>query len=126
MLITEKLPPGHIYPQITQAPTTTYVDFLNFFRGGHTIDDNVDAPAIVGTLAAAMLKSGVASGHLAKLKNWAIPDETLADISLTKSGSQLIQTTLDQAFCELAIAEARKSIAEDDGKVRTRSGRGHR
>jgi hypothetical protein len=94
----------------------TYVDFVNFFRGGHTIDDNVDAPAIAGTLAAAMLKSGVASGHLAKLKNRAIPDETLADISLTKSGSQLIQTTLDQAFCELAIAEARKSIAEDDGK----------
>jgi pyrimidine deaminase RibD-like protein len=115
MLILTKLL-GNPYPQITQAPTTTYVDFLNFFRGGHTIDDNVDAPAIAGTLAAAMLKSGVASGHLAKLKNRAIPDETLADISLTKSGSQLIKTTLDQTFCELAIAEARKSIAEDDGK----------
>jgi pyrimidine deaminase RibD-like protein len=107
---------GNPYPQITQAPTTTYVDFLNFFRGGHTIDDNVHAPAIAGTLAAAMLKCGVASRHLTKLKNWAIPDETLADISLTKSGSQLIQTTLDQAFCEVAVAEARKSIAEDDGQ----------
>src|SRR5258708_4981035 len=116
MLILKKLPQGAIYPQITQAPITTYADFLNFFRGGHTIDDNVDAGAIASTLAAAMLKIGVASRHLTKLKNMAIPDETLADISLTKSGSQLIQTTLDQAFCELAIAEARKSIAEDDGK----------
>jgi pyrimidine deaminase RibD-like protein len=116
LLIREKLPPGHIYPQLSQAPITTYADFLNFFRGGHTIDDNVDAPAIASTLAAAMLKIGVASRHLTKLKNMAIPDETLADISLTKSGSQLIQTTLDQAFCELAIAEARKSIAENDGK----------
>lgn len=92
MLILIKLL-GDPYPQITQAPTTTYVDFLNFFRGGHTIDDNVDAPAIAGTLAAAMLKSGVASGHLAKRRNRAIPDETLADISLTKSGCQLIQAT---------------------------------
>src|SRR5260370_37113707 len=115
MLILKKLP-GGLYPQITQAPITTYDDFVNFFRGGQHIDDNVDAPAIASTLAAAMLKIGVASRHLTKLKNMAIPDETLADISLTKSGSQLIQTTLDQAFCELAIAEARKSIAEDDGK----------
>jgi pyrimidine deaminase RibD-like protein len=116
MLITKKRPQGSIYPQITQAPITTYADFLNFFRGGYTIDDNVDAGAIASTLAAAMLKIGVASGHLTKVKNMAIPDEFLTDISLTKSGSQLIQTTLDQAFCELAIAEARKSIAEDDGK----------
>jgi len=50
------------------------------------------------------------------VKNTAILGESLADIWLTKSGSQLIQTTLDQAFCELAIVEARKSIAEDDGK----------
>ncbi len=115
MLILKKLP-GGLYPQITQAPITTYADFLNFFRGGHTIDDNVDGGAIASTLAAAMLKIGVASRHLTKLKNMAIPDETLADVSLTKSGSQLIQTTLDVAFCELAVAEARKSIAEDDGK----------
>jgi hypothetical protein len=33
MLIKEKLPQGHIYPQITQAPIN-YFDFLNFFRGG--------------------------------------------------------------------------------------------
>jgi pyrimidine deaminase RibD-like protein len=116
MLILKKLP-GGLYPQITQAPITTYADFLNFFRGGHTIDDNVDAGAIASTLAAAMLKIGVATRHLTKLKNMAIPDESLADISLTKSGSQLIQTTLDVEFCELAVAEAKKSVAEDDGKL---------
>jgi pyrimidine deaminase RibD-like protein len=115
MLILEKLP-GGVYPQITQAPTTTYADFLNYFRGGQTIDDNVNGPTIASTLAAAMLRSGVASRHLTKVKNTAILGESLADICLTKSGSQLIQTTLDQAFCELAIVEARKSIAEDDGK----------
>jgi pyrimidine deaminase RibD-like protein len=114
MLILKKLPQGSIYPQITQAPIDSYADFLNFFRGGHTIDDNVDAPAIASTLAAAMLRIGIASGHLKKTKNIAIPDEFLADVVLTKPGSQLIQTTLDQTFCELAIAEARKSIAEDD------------
>ena len=116
MLILKKLPQGAIYPQITQAPISTYAAFLHFFRGGHTIDDNVDGRPIDSTLAVAMLKIGVASRHLTKLKNMAIPDLALADISLTKSGSQLIQTTLDQEFCELAIAEARKSIPEGDGK----------
>lgn len=116
MLILKKLPQGSIYPQLTQAPITSYADFLNFFRGGHTIDDNVEALTIANTMHAAMLRIGIASRHLAKLKNMAIPDEFLADVSLTKSGSQLIQTTLDQTFCEMTIAEARKSIAEDDGE----------
>jgi hypothetical protein len=59
MLITKKRPQGSIYPQITQAPITTYADFLNFFRGGQTIDDNVDAGAIASTLAAAgLLRTG--------------------------------------------------------------------
>jgi len=116
MLIRDKLPQGHIYPQITQAPISNYADFLNYFRGGHTIDDNLGATVIANTLQARMLETAITSGHLKKTKCMAIPDEFLADISLTKSGSQLIQTTLDVAFCELAVAEARKSIAEDDGK----------
>jgi len=116
MLIHKKLPQGYVYPQITQAPINNYADFLNFFRGGHTIDDNLGATAIANTLQAPMLKIAIASGHLTKLKNMAIPDEFLADISLTKSGSDLIQTALDRQFCEMAIAEARKSIAEDDGE----------
>ena len=116
MLILKKLPQGHPYPQITQAPINNYADFLNFFRGGHTIDDNLGATVIANTLQARMLETAIASGHLKKTRCIAIPDEFLADISLTKSGSQLIQTTLDREFCELAIAEARKSSAEDDGK----------
>jgi len=114
MLILKKLPQGSIYPQITQAPINNYADFLNFFRGGHTIDDNLGAHTIASTLQAAMLRIAIASGHLTKTRSMAIPYESLADISLTKSGSQLIQTTLDQTFCEMAIAEARKSVAEDD------------
>ena len=115
MLIREKLPQGYIYPQITQVPTT-YAGFLDAFRGGHTIDDNLGAFVIAETLQAAMLKIAIASGHLTKTRSMASPNESLADIFLTKSGAELIQTAVDRKFCELAIAEARKSIAEDDGK----------
>lgn len=114
MLIREKLPPGHIYPQLSQAPITTYADFLNFFRGGHTVDDNVDAPSVASTTHAAMLRTAITSGHLTKVKCMAIPSESLLDVSLTKPGSELIQTFFDRKFCEMAIAESRKSVAEDD------------
>ncbi len=117
MLILKKLPQGYIYPQITQAPINNYADFLNFFRGGHTIDDNLGATVIASTLQAAMLRIAIESRHLTKTRSVAIPDESLADIFLTKSGSELIQTFFDRAFCETAIAEARKSIAEDDGEL---------
>jgi hypothetical protein len=40
MLIKEKLPQGHPYPQITHAPID-YTEFLNFFRGGHTKDGKI-------------------------------------------------------------------------------------
>jgi pyrimidine deaminase RibD-like protein len=115
MLIREKLPQGHIYPQITQTPVT-YADFLDAFRGGHTIDDNLGAHTIAETLQAAMLKIAIASGHLTKTRSMAAPNEFLADIFLTKSGAELIQAAVDRKFGELAVAEARKSIAEDDGK----------
>jgi pyrimidine deaminase RibD-like protein len=116
MLIHEKLPPGHIYPQITQTPTT-YADFLDAFRGGHTIDDNLGATTIAATLQARMLEIAIASGHLKKTRGTASPNESLADIFLTKSGSELIQTFFDRKFCDVATAEARKSIAEDDGEL---------
>jgi pyrimidine deaminase RibD-like protein len=122
MLIHKKLPPGRIYPQITQAPVNNYTDFLNFFRGGHTIDDNLDARVIAATPQAAMLGIGVASGHLTKARSKAIPDEFLADVVLTKSGSELIQTAMDRAFCETAIAEAKKSEAEGDGRLHPQVG----
>jgi pyrimidine deaminase RibD-like protein len=115
MLIREKLPQGHIYPQITQTPDT-YAEFLDAFRGGHTIDDNVTAHSVAETLQAAMLKIAINSGHLTKARSKAAPNEFLADIFLTKAGAELIQTAVDRKFCELAIVEARKSIAEDDGR----------
>jgi pyrimidine deaminase RibD-like protein len=117
MLIHEKLPPGRIYPQITQAPINNYVDFLNFFRGGHTIDDNLGATVVAATLQAAMLNISVASGYLTKTRSMAIPNEFLADIFLTASGSELIQTAVDRKFCEMAVQLAKKSIAEKDGKL---------
>ena len=61
-----------------------------------------------------MLKIAIASGHLTKTRSAAIPNESLADIFLTKSGAELIQTFLDRTFCERAIAEAQKSVAEDE------------
>jgi pyrimidine deaminase RibD-like protein len=116
MLILKKLPQGAIYPQLTQAPTSTYADFLNFFRGGHTIDDNVDAGAVAATLQAAMLKVSISSGYLTKTRSVAIPDEFLADIFLTASGQELIQTAVDRKFCRMAADLAPKSIPENDGK----------
>ena len=68
------------------------------------------------TLQAAMLKIAINSGHLTKTRGAASPNESLADIFLTKSGAELIQTAVDRKFGELAVAEAQKSIAEDDGK----------
>ena len=117
MLVTKKLPQGSIYPQLTHAPVTTYADFLNFFRGGHTIDDNLSAPAIQNTMQYTMLSAAITSGHLTKSKNMAIPDESLVDIFLTELGSEHTQRLLDQKFCEMAVAEARKSIAEDDDEL---------
>ncbi len=95
MLIREKLPSGHIYPQITQAPIN-YFDFLNFFRGGQTIDDNLAAGAIASTLQANLLRAAISSGHLTKTKNMAITDEFLADIVLTDEGARQILTPQDK------------------------------
>jgi pyrimidine deaminase RibD-like protein len=121
MLITEKLPPGHIYPQITQVPIS-YAEFLNHFRGGHTIDDNLNATSIASSLQAALIQVALLGGHITKTKNMAMPNEFLADITLTKAGLELIQTTLDRQFCEMAVVEAKKSIAEDDQRLHPRVG----
>ncbi len=115
MLITKKLPSG-IYPQLTQAPIRTYAEFLNFFRGGLTIDDNLSAEVIRNTVQHAMFTTAVMSEHLTRTKNTSIPDEFLVDIHLTKSGLEIIQNVWDRIFSEGAIIQARKSIAEDDGK----------
>jgi pyrimidine deaminase RibD-like protein len=115
MLITTKLPPGSPYPQLTRVPIKTYPDFLNFFRGGRAVDDNLAGHATQATLQSKMLETAIASGHLTKSKNPAVRDEFLVDIFLTESGSELIQAFLDRKFCE--VATARKSIAEDDGEL---------
>lgn len=115
MLIREKRPQGSLYPQITQAPTD-YFDFLNFFRGGHTIDDNLTAPVIASTVQANLLKAAISSGHLTKTKNMANPDEFVADIVLTDEGAEQILTPQDKQYCKLAVELAAKSVAEKDGK----------
>jgi pyrimidine deaminase RibD-like protein len=115
MLIRQK-PPSGIYPQLTQAPIRTYDEFLYFFRGGRTIDDNLTANAIRDTVQHAMFTTAAMSGHLTRTKNSSIPDESLVDIHLTKSGLALVQNALDRIFCEEAIIVARKSIAENDDK----------
>lgn len=115
MLINKKLPQGYIYPQITQAPDT-YADFLDSFRGGHTIDDNLGATSIAATLQARMLEIAIKSGHLKKTRSAANPTESLADIHLTEAGAGLIQGFFDRQYCEMAVTEARKSVAEDDGR----------
>jgi pyrimidine deaminase RibD-like protein len=117
MLIIKKLQQGLIYPQITQAPINTYPDFLNFFRGGHTIDDNLDGGVTQATMQYKMFQTAIASGHLTKSKNMAIPDEFLADIFLTETGADLVQPALDREFCALAVAEAQKSVSEADGEL---------
>jgi pyrimidine deaminase RibD-like protein len=89
---------------------------LNFFRGGLTIDDNLSADVIRNTVQHAMFTTAVMSEHLTRTKNTSIPDEFLVDIHLTKSGLEIIQNVWDRIFSEGAIIQARKSIAEDDGK----------
>jgi pyrimidine deaminase RibD-like protein len=113
MLLKEKSPSNR-YLQITEAPTN-YPEFLNFFRGGQSIDNNLDGDAAISrTVQANMLKSAVESGHVTRVKNMVVPDESLLDITLTKSGQEFIQPAFDRKFCQAAIAEARKSVAEDD------------
>src|SRR5947209_107829 len=101
MLIHEKLPPGHIYPQITQF-STNYVDFLAAFRDGQTIDNNLTATSIANTPQAAMLSIGITSGHLTKKGN-PIQGESLMDIFLTDEGAEQILTPQDKQYCKIAV-----------------------
>ena len=114
MLIHEKLPPGHIYPQITQF-SANYVDFLAAFRGGQTIDNNLTATTIATTPQAAMLKIAVTSGHLT-MRGIPILGESLVDIFLTNEGAEQILTSQDKQYCKMAVALARQSVAENDGE----------
>ena len=115
MLIRTPQPPGKIYTQLTQAPVDSYADFLNWFRQGQTVDENTHLTNSQ-TIQNAMFRTAVASGHLGKAKNMTMPNESLADIILTKQGKDFIQNVFDRTFCQMAIAEARRSIREHDGK----------
>jgi hypothetical protein len=112
MLIKEKLPPGHLYPQITQF-STNYVEFLAAFRGDQTIDNNLTAHSIAATPQAQMLNIAVTTGHLVKKGN-PITGEALLDIFLTEDGAEQILTPLDKQFCKIAVELARKSISESE------------
>jgi pyrimidine deaminase RibD-like protein len=111
MLIHEKLPQGSLYPQLTQAPVTSYTDFLNFFRYGQTIDDNT-LLTTADTLQTNMYKIAVANGHLRRQGN-PIQGEFLVDIFLTEKGAESIPHS-DKEFCKMAVELAKKSIPEDD------------
>jgi pyrimidine deaminase RibD-like protein len=115
MLIHEKLPPGHLYPQITQF-SSNYIDFLAAFHGGQTIDNNLTATSIASTPQAQMLNIAIASGHLTKKGN-PVHGEALLDIFLTEEGAEQILTPLDKQFCKMAVELARKSVAEDDDEL---------
>jgi pyrimidine deaminase RibD-like protein len=114
MLIHEKLPPGHIYRQITQF-STNYVEFLAAFHGGQTIDNNLTANSIAITAQAQMLQIAITSGHLTKKGN-PIQGEALLDIFLTEEGAEQILTPQDKQFCKMAVELGHKSKAEDDGE----------
>jgi len=115
MLIHQKLPAGHVYPQITQFPVD-YADFLAAFRDGQTIDNNLDARDIMNTTQFMMFRTAISSGHLEKQGN-PIQGESLLDIFLTEKGKDQIREPQDRPFCEMAVELAKKSVAEDDGKL---------
>ena len=113
MLIHEKLPPGHIYPQLTQFPAN-YPDFLAAFRGGQTVDRNTYLTT-ADTLQTNMYKTALASGHLTTQGNPIERD--LVDIFLTDKGAEHILVPQERQFCELAVELAKKSIHENDGEL---------
>ena len=113
MLIHEKLPPGHLYPQLTQFPTN-YADFLADFRGGQTVDNNTYLTT-GNAVQTHLYKAAIASGHLTTKGN-PIQGEFLVDIFLTDEGAEHILTPQDKQYCKMAVELARKSIAENDGE----------
>jgi pyrimidine deaminase RibD-like protein len=113
LLIHEKLPPGHIYPQLTQFPAN-YPDFLAAFRGGQTVDRNTYLTT-ADTLQTNMYKTALASGHLTTQGNPIERD--LVDIFLTDKGAEHILVPQERQFCELAVGFAKKSIHENDGEL---------
>jgi pyrimidine deaminase RibD-like protein len=114
MLIHTKLPPGIIYPQLTQFPEN-YDDFLAAFRDGQTVDRN-NLLTTADTLQTNMYKTALGNKHLETRGN-PIPGESLVDIFLTEVGAERILVPMDRQFCEMAVELSRKSISENDGRL---------
>jgi pyrimidine deaminase RibD-like protein len=114
MLIHIKLPPGHIYPQLTQFPAN-YTDFLAAFRDGQTVDRNTYLTT-ADTPQTYLYKAAIMSGHLVTNGN-PLQGESLVDIFLTEKGIETIVVPMDRQFCEIAVELARKSISEHDGEL---------
>jgi pyrimidine deaminase RibD-like protein len=85
------------------------------------MDDNTELTT-AQTLQNAFFKAAIAGRYLEKKRNTYIQGEFLVDIHLTKAGEKLIQAELDRPFCEQGVAEARKSVAEKDGRLHPRVG----
>jgi hypothetical protein len=115
VLIHQKLPAGHRYPQITQF-SSDYADFLAAFRDGQTIDNNLDAVAIKATLQYMMFTTAITSGHLEKRGN-PIQEEHLLDVFLTQKGADHVREPQDRQFCGMAVELAKKSLSENDGEL---------
>jgi hypothetical protein len=49
-----------------------------------------------------------------------VRDAFLVDIFLTDAGAELLQSGYDRKFCRMAVDEAKKSIAENDGEPPSR------
>src|SRR5882757_2689555 len=110
MLIHMKLPPGHLYPQLTQFPAN-YADFLAAFRGGQTVDNNT-CLTTGNALQTHLYKAAIASGHLSTKGN-PIQGEFLVDVFLTDEGAEHILVPQDRQFRERAVELAKKSVAEN-------------
>lgn len=114
MLIHTRLPPGHIYPQLTHLPAN-YDDFLAACRGGQTVDRN-NYLTNADTPQTHLYKAAILSGHLTTKGN-PIQGESLVDIFLTEKGAEHILVPQDRPFCKQAVELAKKSIAENDGEL---------
>jgi hypothetical protein len=82
MLIHTKLPPGHLYPQLTQFPTD-YLDFLAAFRDGQTVDRN-NLLTTADTVQTNTYKTALANKFL-EVRGNPIQGESLVDRSLDGS-----------------------------------------
>jgi hypothetical protein len=115
MLIHEKLRPGAMYPQLTWFSANSYVEFLEAFRDGQTVDRN-NLLCTADTPQTHFFKTAITSGHL-RHEGSPIQGESLENIFLLPAGAKFLRDKQDETFCRMAADLAPKSIAEDDGEL---------